>query len=154
MQGTLEERFWAKVEKRGPDECWEWTASVNTCGYGALGSGKRDGLLVLAHRLAWKLASGPVPAGLCVCHTCDNRRCVNPTHLFLGTPADNMADMTAKGREARGESQGLAKLTNVDVRDIRTSFKNGIKQSVLARRFEVSRSTIHMVVRRKTWARI
>lgn len=95
----LEERFWSKVDVRAPHECWEWQAERNHAGYGRL---HHDGSKKSAHRLAWALVNGPIPAGLCVCHRCDNRRCCNPTHLFLGTVADNNRDMMAKGRVRNG----------------------------------------------------
>lgn len=90
-------RFWSKVKLPdliGTDECWEWQASVNQSGYGTVN-------LVgfyLAHRLAWYLCCGSIPEGLLVCHSCDNRLCCNPSHLWLGTNDDNIADMVNKGR--------------------------------------------------------
>lgn len=89
---TLAERLWARVERRGPGECWEWTAHRLPKGYGVFGPG------VVAHRVAWEVAHGPIPDGLHVLHTCDNPPCCNPGHLRLGTPQDNVDDMMRKGR--------------------------------------------------------
>lgn len=94
---TTEQRFWAKVDQRGPDECWPWKLSCDRYGYGAIRhAGKQTG----AHRVAWEMANGRAPGGMCVCHRCDNRRCCNPAHLWLGTHRDNMIDCAAKGRTA------------------------------------------------------
>lgn len=91
---TVEERFWAKVDKT--DDCWLWTAHRQATGYGQFSPS--PGHPVGAHRFAWELAHGPIPAGMYVCHHCDVRACVRVDHLFLGSPRDNMADMVAKGR--------------------------------------------------------
>lgn len=87
------ERFWAHVAQS--EGCWEWQASVFRTGYGQFRDGGRS---MRAHRVAWELVNGPIPEGLHVCHRCDNRKCVRPDHLFLGTRSDNMQDMSAKGR--------------------------------------------------------
>lgn len=145
--------FWAKVDKRGPDECWNWTSCI-LHGYGwfTTGHGRARG----AHRIAWELAVGPIPDGLFVCHRCDNRACVNPGHLFLGTNADNMRDMREKGRrKGRGGKKGtahcMAKLTDSQVLEIRGS--DGT-QAAVAAAYGVSQALVHLIRHRKIWKHI
>jgi hypothetical protein len=99
------ERFWEKVDVRGPDECWEWTASCNKWGYGHF---RWNGTMGKAHRVSWELEHGEPPpprgSGLEVCHTCDNPPCVNPAHLWLGTSQENAQDRQAKGRGYNGRN--------------------------------------------------
>lgn len=100
MPKSLEERFWSKVEKGGPNDCWPWQGTKNRLGYGTIDLRLTEGKLVMAHRVSWGLANSTNPPNeMFVCHSCDNPGCVNPAHLWLGTPRDNMRDMIAKGRQ-------------------------------------------------------
>ena len=105
----IEERFWSKVDRRGPDDCWLWIGGRRGNGYGMLRVGSMaDGTRrrMPAHRVSWELAHGAISGGLWVLHACDTPLCCNPSHLFLGTRADNMHDAVIKGRTARGERHG------------------------------------------------
>lgn len=99
----LEQRFWSKVKKGKPDECWDWVGGCRPGGYGNImvfRNGKK--VMAQAHRVVWALTRGTIPKGLHVLHRCDRRRCVNPQHLFLGTAGDNIRDAVAKGRQVCG----------------------------------------------------
>ena len=149
----LVDRFWAKVDVRGPDDCWEWTANTRD-GYGRIGSGGRRGTEVQAHCLSWELHNGEIPAGKFVLHTCDNRPCVNPAHLFLGTAGENSRDMVDKGRSSRGEHRPGSKLTRVKVIEARRRYASGVTQIRIAQENGVSQSVISMAVRGVTWGHI
>lgn len=147
----LEDRFWEKVIVGTESECWEWIGS-KTKGYGRLGFQGRSALQ--ASRVSWKIHFGAIPEGLYVCHKCDNRGCVNPAHLFLGTPKDNQQDMSKKGRCARGERHPQSKFTRQDVIDIRRKYKLGVSQRKLAKRYNVKQQAISRVISGKRWGHI
>lgn len=171
-------RLWAKVDKNGPlirddiGPCWVWTATKCTSGYGQIKRGGKHGECVPAHRVVWELTYGPIPDGMYVLHKCDNRTCVRPSHLFLGTHLDNMRDMMTKGRGVTAETRGRwvrnawvaypdrmrrgsrsasAKLTDDDVQEIIERRASGEQGIALARIYGVSPSTISRVVCGHHW---
>ena len=152
MKLTLRERFLAKVCVEAESGCWLWQGLVRADGYGAMRlGGKEQG----AHRVAWKLFRGEIAPGMQVCHKCDVRACVNPDHLFLGTPAENAQDMTAKGRGRRGEKHGSSKLTATQVSRIKAMLEEDrMYMSEIAREFGVSQTTIRAIRTRKTWREV
>lgn len=142
-------RFWDRIE-RPAGGCWEWKGLLTKSGYGNL---RWDGRGWLAHRLAWTLARGPVPSHLFVCHHCDNPKCCNPEHLFIGTQTDNMHDMFAKGRRiaARGERASKAKLTASEVRQMRADFAGGERQTDLSQKYGMSKGAVSAIVHGRHW---
>ena len=158
-----DDAFFSKVNKNGETmqhmetPCHEWIAGTFNVGYGCF---RRDGKSKLAHRVAWGIANGSIPDGdgyhgTCVLHRCDNRKCVNPEHLFLGTAKDNMRDMIKKGRDARikGESCSFSKLNEVRVKIIRSAHPliSGVE---LAKVFGVTPSLICSIRKRRVWKHI
>lgn len=149
----IDQRFWMRVKKTAT--CWLWMAGTSKRGYGMLARGAHASGMVYTHQFSYELHIGTIPAGLYVLHTCDNRRCVNPAHLLLGTLQDNHRDMMQKGRNARGESHGHTTLTEEQVRAIRARYAaGGISQRQLAREYRVSPDTLSSIVRRKLWAHV
>ncbi len=151
----LATRFWAKVARKGSDDCWEWTASRTWQGYGIF----RNPAGATAHRLAWTLENGPIPDGMCVCHRCDNPPCQNPAHLFIGTVADNNRDRHAKGRTValghQGEDHWKSKLTADDVLAIRVAFQQRHRSGKeLAKMYGVTKPMISLIVNLKNWANV
>ena len=148
---TIEERFDAKWEPVTESGCWVWTASLHRVGYGQI---RHDERILRAHRVSYELHIGPIPAGMHVLHKCDNRSCVNPDHLFLGTNDDNVADMVTKGRQSKGEKNGKARLTEDNVREIRRRLAAGEKNKDLSVEFGVSTASISKIAKRKTWGHV
>lgn len=143
--------FWSNVDKRAPDECWEWQGCRDGRGYGAVTD---RGVQLGTHRVSWELTNGPIPDGLWVLHKCDNPPCVNPNHLFLGTHADNIADRDRKGRQAKGSKGGSAKLTEANVIEIWALIRQGVMQKDIAAMFGVKRMAVGRITRGITWIHI
>lgn len=154
----LADRLWAKTERVG--DCLEWTGTRLPRGYGVIYGGP-ERRKVYTHRAAYEVTHGPVPDGMYVCHKCDNPSCVEPDHLFLGSPADNMQDMRAKGRErypSPGEAHPTAKLSDLQVEEIRSRYVreyqrvsggSGWRSNAveLSEEFGISRSQVGRIVR-------
>lgn len=150
------ERFWAKVERGSGSACWIWCGHVNSkTGYGMF-TATRQEQPVGAHRYAWMSLHGPLTSADFVCHTCDNRKCCNPAHLYKGDAQSNAVDMISRGRmrhgpRAKGEASPTAKLTNTNAATIRHLHKTGVSGMELARQFNVGRTTIGRIVANRTY---
>lgn len=149
-------RFWSNIAMtNGADACWEWLGSVTPRKLrpsktgrsfnGGYGMAYQDGKSIAAHRAMYIKMKGPVPPGMDVCHTCDNRRCVNPAHLFLGTRYENILDCKLKGRH-RGHN-GAGKLTRENVEEILRETMAGVPGTTLAARFAISHYMVYAIIR-------
>jgi len=143
-----EARFWSKVDRGGLLECWMWNAPLNSAGRPSFHVGGRvNGKRISASRYSYWLAKGYPPEGKVVCHTCDNPACVNPAHLWAGTQAENLADMTAKGRRSRfalrGEAAPGCKVSDEEARRALARVDAGESPSAVARDLGINRVTIY-----------
>ena len=145
--------FWKKVNKNAPNNCWEWTASLDSKFYGQF---RLNGKNILAHRLSWIILVGLIPDNLCVLHKCDNTKCINPDHLWLGTQQDNIKDMFKKGRAKSriGESNPACKLTTKQVLCIKALLKNGDKLSNVAKLYNINRCTVADIKYGRSWTSV
>lgn len=146
---TDSERFASKVAPANAGGCTLWKACLGADGYGQISV---DNRVVKAHRYSWELANGTIPPGMCVCHHCDVRACVNPDHLFIGTKADNNADMAAKNRARgggpKGSRHGMAKLTEASALEI---FGATGTQQAIGERYGVSHTTVGRIKNGRKW---
>ena len=136
---SLDKRFWRKVDKAGPDDCWLWNAYTNGR-YGQIRSSKKPFPQLLAHRVSYEMNVGEIPDGMDVMHSCDTPLCVNPKHLSVGTRQDNMDDMVSKNRQKR------SKLNKVDRERIFDMRRSGALMREIASVFDVSRPMISMIL--------
>jgi len=150
-QKSFMERFLESFDRDGENQCWNWNKSVTSAGYGLITdeTGKQIG----SNRASWILHNGPIPKGMVICHKCDNRLCVNPSHLFVGTQRDNVRDCINKGRrnDVRGEMRPNARLTQAAVRFIRRTHRPVVE---LARCYGVSVPTIRDVKSHRYWRHV
>ena len=139
---SLEDRFWEKVDKKSKDECWLWTASCVNSGYGQIADGFNG--MITAHRLSWILHYGEIPKERFILHKCDNKICVNPNHLYLGTPSDNMYDRAK--RNPNNQGGGCRKLSRLDMKFIKLLHGIGLTYKELGQKFDVHLSTVRNIV--------
>lgn len=172
----FERAFWARVARSMGNGCWTWQGAVGNHGYGRI---TWKDTTWLAHRAAYMLVHGPIARGMVVCHACDNRVCVRPGHLWIGTHEANRLDMLKKGRHwtgdrskvrmprgqehwtkrfpqsiARGEMRSTARLTEEKVRALRQAWRSGVSMADLARQYRVSNTCIRFAVIGRTWAHV
>lgn len=143
------EYFLFRISKT--EDCWNWIGAIDKIlGYGTCTSTRSGGK---AHRLSWEVHNGKIPDGLFVLHSCDNRRCVNPEHLWLGTQKENQQDAINKNRSSRGERNGMSILKAVDVRRIRSEYSGQRGElTKFAKQYGVTMQAIYLAVHRKNWA--
>lgn len=169
LEGIRVDEFWSKVSKTEDDRCWEWKYCIEKMGYGTVSI---SGSMYKAHRIAYYISSGKDPKGKLICHTCDNRKCVNPSHLFTGTHYDNNMDAWRKGRQVakrgdengsrlhpekvpKGERCGSSKLKEADVRRIRAVCDgNCVSYNKLSTELNVGESTIRRIFKKQSWKHI
>lgn len=145
-------RFWERVDRRGPEECWLWLGPERGKGYGGLTYGRT--VRLYAHQVSYVLHKGPIPPGLCVCHRCDVRRCCNPDHLWLGTIADNLGDMARKGRSQQGRRHWNVRLFEGDIPVILALRAQGMTYKALGAQFGISPRTVRKITERKIWRHV
>jgi len=143
VEHSLADRFWEHVDIKTDEECWEWTGSKTTAGYGHM---YWDGEQRYAHRLSIELSGRDLPKGWHACHTCDNPGCVNPQHLFPGTPRTNVQDMVSKQRHYHGDNHHNAKIKKTDVVIIRQLAEDGVFLTRIAEQFGVTSGYISEIV--------
>lgn len=150
---TLAQRFWTKFNIGAPNDCWEWTASFRSDGYGQININKKN---TPAHRLAYELTNGPL-GDKHACHSCDNKKCCNPTHLFSGTHRDNMLDMVRKGKHPRYQwadksEHPAALIDNQIAHEIRFGALCGCTHRALADLYGIDRSGVSRIIRGEIWS--
>lgn len=154
LNEDVEDRFWSYVAVGDDDQCWHWIGGgIRYGNFCIIEKGVKSKKKVLkAHRVSLVIAHRKeIPNDLFICHSCDNGLCVNPSHLFLGTPRDNTRDSMEKGRSIIGEMNGNAKLSEIDVENIRQLLDEGLTQKSISDKYNVDPSTISLINSRKSW---
>ncbi|MBC22303.1 MAG: hypothetical protein CMJ32_00095 [Phycisphaerae bacterium] len=147
---ALSDRFWEKVHQKGSDECWEWTGAVMSNGYGVIKEGSPSRKMITAHRVSAAIHFGPLKPSDVVCHSCDNRRCVNPDHLRIGTQSENIREAVARGRYVRRRHARV--LSDQQADEIRTHLGRGrLTQSEIGALYGVQRQVVTQIARGKTY---
>jgi HNH endonuclease len=155
MHPATVQRFWSKVKQAAPDDCWEWQASISKNGYGSFKLGVSA---VTTSRMAYALSTNDDPGEMVVCHTCDNRKCCNPSHLYKGTISQNSRDMVERGRwrgpSQLGSNNATAKLVEADILTIRGQIATGRTNVAIAKDFGVSHQMISKIRRGHFWKHV
>lgn len=155
MHPATVQRFWAKVKQLGDDDCWEWQAGFSQNGYGAFKLGRKS---ITSSRMAYALTTNDDPLEFFICHTCDNRKCCNPSHLYKGTVVENSRDMIVRGRWAGGNNTGsknpISKLVESDIVAIRGYFSAGINNKQIAKIYGVTHQMISKIRRGHFWKHV
>lgn len=146
--------IWKYIDKSNDNQCWDWLGCIHNSGYGMFMVNYKP---YLSHRLIYEMTYGNITDNLLVCHKCDNRKCCNPLHLFLGTAHDNTVDMVNKNRcnSPIGQRNGMNKLNNNEIKEIRLLYtSNNYTQKILSEIYSVSQSNISLIVNSKRWKHI
>lgn len=152
MRPNTAESFWSRIDRSNPGACWPWPGGKSSRGYGTVSWGNRN---VGAHRVAYELAHGLIPAGMFVCHRCDNPPCCNPAHLFLGAPKDNTQDMVSKQRYSTKGGLVSRKLSDEQVREIRAKYRpRSYSFHRLAAEYGIAAMGVRKIVLRETYTEV
>lgn len=156
VKSLTPKRFWSKIKFGEPDECWEWQGTKFIQGYALfyVNDIKKTFLCRKAHRYLFMCLCGAMPANIFVCHSCDNRCCCNPNHLFAGTNQDNMADKIKKGRQLKGSKTRWAKLAEVDIPEVRRRIANGEYHKDIGKSYGLTSQSISSIKIGRSWKHV
>ena len=150
---TIMERFLRSFSKTEGDSCWLWLKRLDRDGYGQMTFHLDNDIIMVkkAHRVAYEILVGEIPTGMCICHKCDNPSCVNPSHLFLGSQADNIRDMVNKKRQMYGKQHWNVKLKPEDILEIKNLVASGLTNTEVAKKFNIAQQTVSAIKNNKSW---